>query len=47
VERGILGDWEGELAVPATVEDRGHVDWAREKVKVWMKRRDAKGKAKL
>lgn len=36
VERGMQGDWTGELAVPATVEDRSHVDWARDKVKEWM-----------
>lgn len=47
VERGIDGDWQGELAVPATVEDRSHVDWAREKVKVWMESRSASGKTKL
>jgi propionyl-CoA synthetase len=47
VERGIEGDWHGELAVPATVEDRLHVDWAREKVKVWMESRSSSSKAKL
>lgn len=43
------GDWESQLAVPATVEDRSHVDWARDKVKVWMeeKSRGAIMKAKL
>lgn len=42
-------DWESQLAVPATVEDRSHVDWARDKVKVWMeeKSRGAIMKAKL
>jgi hypothetical protein len=44
VERGIQGDWTGQLAVPATVEDRSHVDWARDKVKEWMAKRDQTGK---
>jgi len=44
VERGIQGDWTGELAVPATVEDRSHVDWARDKVKEWMEKREQTGK---
>jgi len=44
VERGMQGDWTGELAVPATVEDRSHVDWARNKVKEWMAKRDQRGK---
>jgi propionyl-CoA synthetase len=47
VEKGIQGDWTGELAVPATVEDRTHVDWAREKVKNWVTKRDELSKAKL
>jgi len=38
------GDWTGDLAVPATVEDRSHVDWARDKVKEWMANRDQTGK---
>lgn len=36
VEKGMDDDWGSQLAVPATVEDRGHVDWARVKVKEWM-----------
>jgi propionyl-CoA synthetase len=36
VEKGIQGDWTSELAVPATVEDRSHVDWARDKIKIWI-----------
>ena len=44
VERGMQGDWTGELAVPATVEDRSHVDWARDKVKEWMATHDRTGK---
>jgi propionyl-CoA synthetase len=47
VEKGIQGDWVSELAVPATVEDRIHVDWAREKVKNWVTDRDESYKAKL
>lgn len=49
VEKGMDGDWVSQLAVPATVEDRSHVDWAREKVKVWMevKSREGATKAKL
>ena len=47
VERGIGGDWAGELAVPATVEDRNHVDWAREKVKLWMEERKKVASPKL
>jgi propionyl-CoA synthetase len=47
VERGMLGDWTGELAVPATVEDRNHVDWAREKVKLWIEKQKEVTKAKL
>jgi propionyl-CoA synthetase len=47
VEKGIDGDWNSELAVPATVEDRSHVDWAREKVKAWQEQRSKNGKAKL
>jgi propionyl-CoA synthetase len=49
VEKGMDGDWVSQLAVPATVEDRSHVDWAREKVKVWMEVRSREGatKAKL
>jgi hypothetical protein len=33
-----------KLAVPATVEDRSHVDMARDQVKSWM---DQRVKAKL
>lgn len=47
VEKGMDGDWTGELAVPATVEDRSHVDWAREKVKLWIEGRKNITKAKL
>lgn len=49
VEKGMDGDWVSQLAVPATVEDRSHVDWARVKVKVWMevKSREGATKAKL
>ena len=36
VEKGIQGDWTCELAVPATVEDRSHVDWARDRTKIWI-----------
>jgi len=39
VEKGLDGDWESSLAVPATVEDRSVVDMARDKVKLWMERR--------
>jgi propionyl-CoA synthetase len=44
VEKGMDGDWDGTLAVPATVEDRSHVDWAREKVKAWMASQKTKAK---
>jgi propionyl-CoA synthetase len=44
VEKGMDGDWDGKLAVPATVEDRSHVDWAREKVKSWMASQQNKAK---
>jgi propionyl-CoA synthetase len=44
VEKGMDGDWDGNLAVPATVEDRSHVDWAREKVKSWMASQQNKAK---
>ena len=44
VEKGIHGDWESPLAVPATVEDRSHVDWARDKVKAWIATRSEKSK---
>jgi propionyl-CoA synthetase len=49
VEKGMDGDWESQLAVPATVEDRTHVDWARDEVKLWMEQKDrgAATKAKL
>lgn len=47
VERGMQGDWKGELAVPAIVEDRSRVHWAREKVKSRMEKRGDVGKAKL
>jgi propionyl-CoA synthetase len=46
VEKGAFADWQSRLAVPATVEDPAHVDWAREKVKSWMTER-TKAKAKL
>lgn len=36
VAEGLDGDWTSKLAVPATVEDRSHVDMARDKVKSWM-----------
>ena len=39
VEKGLDGDWESSLAVPATVEDRAVVDMARDKVKLWMEQR--------
>jgi propionyl-CoA synthetase len=39
VEKGISGDWQTALAVPATVEDRSYVDWARERARSWMARR--------
>ncbi len=41
------GDWKGELAVHATVEDGSHVDWAREKIKLWMEERGKVANAKL
>jgi len=44
VEKGLDGDWTSKLAVPATVEDQSHVDWARDYVKEWMEQRT---KAKL
>jgi propionyl-CoA synthetase len=47
VEKGMDGDWTGELAVPATVEDRSHIEWAREKVKLWIEERKNVTKAKL
>ena len=47
VEKGIQGDWTSKLAVPATVEDRIHVDWAREKAQNWMMKRGELNKAKL
>jgi propionyl-CoA synthetase len=46
VEKGVQGDWLSELAVPATVEDRSHVDWARDKVKAWVEKEQVT-KAKL
>ena len=46
VEKGMQGDWTSELAVPATVEDRNHVDWARDRVKSWVDE-GRKAKAKL
>lgn len=47
VEKGIQGDWTSQLAVPATIEDRVHVDWARTKVKKWMTNRGELTKAKI
>ena len=49
VEKGMDGDWTSQLAVPATVEDTSHVDWAREMVKEWMEEKNRGGtmKAKL
>lgn len=44
VEKGVHGDWESPLAVPATVEDRSHVDWARDKVKAWIATQPGKSK---
>ena len=46
VEKGIQGDWESRLSIPATIEDSSHVDWAREKIKSWIAEQ-SKIKAKL
>lgn len=46
VEKGMDGDWGSQLAVPATVEDRSHVDWARDKVRVWMEEKQRGGGVK-
>ena len=45
--RGMDGDWNGEVAVPATVGDRSNVDWSREKVTLWIEEKRNLAKAKV